>query len=460
MTRETALPDIGSCTLDPSVPRETDVESRTPSALNPRSDVESCTPSVPPPDMDSESVPEAPPPTYSQARCHAVYGSMSPPADTGDPKENSLTIRWNPSGNNEPYLPPLPSAASPSATSPTAAPGQTDVVRPQAEARHPESQVPKVPEFREAISKFERAHSDIQAYATAICDITKEMHGLKDTMFSIQEFWMDNGQQELAHGVLPILDLTAKALPTFAFPPRLNTAPLYGCTDHGGDLALNFGGPVAGVRLASMGLPPSRLFSRRVPTGVQDFQLWHFPARGLAGEVKEGLPGSPRLMAASATKDFLNGVVVGGTGTDASGEGRGWDCARDQEGSFMDLCLSRESEGRRCRRAVDCNVFLTKRGGKHNERGLHTTRCLWQERHWTKRDDVGELTRLLVCRSMRRNAEHGHQEGHWNGREMRSSVSSFSPDQSIGGRPMQKAAIQITHPRNPSGIYRRHWDEA
>ncbi|KAJ3511510.1 hypothetical protein NMY22_g15623 [Coprinellus aureogranulatus] len=228
MTQETeALPDVGSCTLDPSVPREPDVESHTtPSVLNPQPDDESCTPSVRPPDMDSESVPEAPPPTYSQARCHAVYGTTSPPADDGEPEENCLTIRWNPSGNNEPYLPPLPSAANPSATSSTAAPGQAEV-RPQAEARHPESQVPKVPEFREAISKFERAHSDLQAYATAICDITKEMHGLKDTMFSIQEFWMDNGQQDLARGVLPILDMTAKALPTFAFPPRLNTAPLW-----------------------------------------------------------------------------------------------------------------------------------------------------------------------------------------------------------------------------------------
>lgn len=70
----------------------------------------------------------------------------------------------------------------------------------------PETAPPGLPEFYQALSKFEEAHSDLQGHAKAICKITKSLFDLQRDLAKIHEHWMETGMHDFAHDVLPILD--------------------------------------------------------------------------------------------------------------------------------------------------------------------------------------------------------------------------------------------------------------
>ncbi|TEB23230.1 hypothetical protein FA13DRAFT_1715481 [Coprinellus micaceus] len=65
---------------------------------------------------------------------------------------------------------------------------------------------PKLPEFYQALSRFEEAHSDLQGHAEAICKITRALFDIQHDLSKIHEYWMEVGLHDFAHDVIPIID--------------------------------------------------------------------------------------------------------------------------------------------------------------------------------------------------------------------------------------------------------------
>ncbi|TEB31009.1 hypothetical protein FA13DRAFT_1791737 [Coprinellus micaceus] len=84
---------------------------------------------------------------------------------------------------------------------------------------------PKLPEFYQALSRFEEAHSDLQGHAKAICDITKSLFDIQQDLSKIHEYWMEVGLHDFAHDVIPIIDCARGLLPQSTFAPSFLPTP-------------------------------------------------------------------------------------------------------------------------------------------------------------------------------------------------------------------------------------------
>ena len=62
-------------------------------------------------------------------------------------------------------------------------------------------------ELCRAVSKFQQTHVNLQGYAKAVFNATNELADLKGEMMCIHESWMEAGMHEMAHDLLPILDV-------------------------------------------------------------------------------------------------------------------------------------------------------------------------------------------------------------------------------------------------------------
>lgn len=74
--------------------------------------------------------------------------------------------------------------------------------------------LPKLQEFHDEVSQFERAHGTLQAHARGVAQCTGLLLRSRSNLCRIHEWWMDNGMNEVAHDLIPILDISEH------LPPR------------------------------------------------------------------------------------------------------------------------------------------------------------------------------------------------------------------------------------------------
>ncbi|KAJ3540491.1 hypothetical protein NMY22_g4268 [Coprinellus aureogranulatus] len=184
------------------------------------------------------SISTADPPTYSEladTACGRNGSNSKGSCLQQDEEKGFLTITWDP--HKPTCLPEVPSVGikqpppEECAASGTSA-SFADISAPSPSSSHGKAtdpgeespvqdvrQLPRVPEFRAAVSQFQEEHTTLRGHAIAICNITKRLLDLRRTIFTIQEWWMHNDMEGMAHDVIPILDLTTQAVPNYAFPP-------------------------------------------------------------------------------------------------------------------------------------------------------------------------------------------------------------------------------------------------
>ncbi|KAJ3531755.1 hypothetical protein NMY22_g8021 [Coprinellus aureogranulatus] len=96
-------------------------------------------------------------------------------------------------------------------------PGSISPCKPEVEDS--ESLPPKVPEFIEAVTKIDQAHTDLQGHAKAICHITQDLVDLQQEISQIHNFWLEQWP-EVAFNSLPIIDGARSMLPRSSLVPN------------------------------------------------------------------------------------------------------------------------------------------------------------------------------------------------------------------------------------------------
>ncbi|TEB20794.1 hypothetical protein FA13DRAFT_1742649 [Coprinellus micaceus] len=86
--------------------------------------------------------------------------------------------------------------------------------------------LPKLQEFHDEVSQFERAHATLQAHARGVAQCTGLLLRSRSNLCRIHEWWMDNGMNEVAHDLIPILDITGGMLPRHLPVPNTSAMPV------------------------------------------------------------------------------------------------------------------------------------------------------------------------------------------------------------------------------------------
>ncbi|KAJ3523300.1 hypothetical protein NMY22_g11503 [Coprinellus aureogranulatus] len=145
---------------------------------------------------------QPPPPYENESRCGPLIEN---PSEDGAENGTWVTVHYTSVCYSQSFdveasklIKAQKSGSSLSGTSP---PGSSPLPCPE-----PDSLPAKVPEFYQAITEIDEAHSDLQEHAKAICDITQKLLDLQFKISTIQEYWLRQGWDDMAHDVIPILD--------------------------------------------------------------------------------------------------------------------------------------------------------------------------------------------------------------------------------------------------------------
>lgn len=76
-------------------------------------------------------------------------------------------------------------------------------------------------EFYKALSRFDEEHANLQGHAKAIHTITKTLFDIEHDLSEIHEYWMEAGLEDVAHDVVPLLDIGVYAFHRAATLPAL-----------------------------------------------------------------------------------------------------------------------------------------------------------------------------------------------------------------------------------------------
>ncbi|KAJ3503278.1 hypothetical protein NMY22_g18306 [Coprinellus aureogranulatus] len=141
---------------------------------------------------------EPSPPSYGEARRSAIENDLS---ETRTSMGAWVIIRCPEDSSSTPIL--------------------GDLHNPSPPLENPESFPEKIPEFYQALTEFDEAHSNLQGHARAICSITKKLLAIQKEISDIHEYWLEKGMHDVAHDVIPILDSARELLPESSFLPHI-----------------------------------------------------------------------------------------------------------------------------------------------------------------------------------------------------------------------------------------------